>query len=622
MLMDAIRARLAVGLLGAQVPALPEKFRAPVEREGILGLYWQSRKHAQVVAKGKDLEDLAAGLSVAMGRACSQSPRGRDAIENGVLKLDIITSRDVKAVRLSITVLPEESPDLGLWGVAVHDERARADGAADVAVHFSPLDVLLAASAPEPLSRMYQELGRTAPTRWKAEVLRAYSLVEGSPRGPAVRFYRTGPLFEDADGKDVRDAYLQCCRWLLNVQNAEGRFPVDYHPLTRQTSKEHRLRDHFATLEPLLRIYEATLDERMAEAIAKAFRHAEKQVVDAESPPPDEDVEARKPLLKGQPISYVVVKREGRPKGQSEDIATGTAMLLAAECRRAQVFRSGVSGLMRRLGRTLVLLTDRKDVMGRMGFTLTHLMRGESAYEPQTDAPGLSIYALCLLNEVDPDPAWLGTAKAIGRHRLAPDRTPESRTPWDVIGISRLYLATGAEEFCAGAHVLAAALLGGQEETYRLSDDYKDATMVRKERREKLHWPGRAPYLDYEGGFANAAPPDVISAAMRLRALTAAYKVAIVKEPAVLTFRQAVRDATLPMARFIIGRQYRQGNTFYLSNTQLIEGAFRNSVLDMEVRTGASAECIMALMDCMDVLSLGEVTLPPPGQGTTGGTGK
>ena len=259
---------------------------------------------------------------------------------------------------------------------------------------------------------------------------------------------------------------------------------------------------------------------------------------------------------------------------------------------------------------------------GRMGSSWAYLERpAGGVHETHSETPGRAIYALCLLHEQDPSgTAWLSTARRIGRYRLVPDRNTESRTPWDIIGLSMLYLAIRPEEtqkasdydermeFCTGAYVHAGGLLAAIDRAYELG------TVVERKQTVKFHWPGHAPYPDYVGGFADTDPPDVANASVRLSALAAAYKVAIVKEAAreqrAVSFRNVARDVVPAIACFIMRQQFGQGGTFYVPNGRLVDGAFRTSPDNFEVRLSTCAQAMTALMDCITVMEIRRLEVP------------
>jgi len=271
---------------------------------------------------------------------------------------------------------------------------------------------------------------------------------------------------------------------------------------------------------------------------------------------------------------------------------------------------------MRALGLTLVSLTDKR---GRMGYTLNDLKQREPRFEEYTETPGRAIYALCLLSDLDNDPVWKQTALRIGQYRLGPEGRDTTRTPWDVIGLARLYLTTGQENFYAGTYVQASALLGAVGQTYQLvrKKEGIDTHLLKDRRVARFYWPGFETYPDYIGGFTNRTrgnkllPPDVESAASRLRALAAAYKVGIAKDPRALNFRDTIRQVALPIARFLMRHQYQPGNTFYIDKPQVVEGAFRSAPANFRVELSSTCQAISALMDCMEVYELDKHVVPP-----------
>ena len=332
-LMRFLRSQLTVGLRQQTAPT-PPGLRRPFPAQGLLALYWKSRRFARVVGSGESLQKLAVDLSRKMGRALWKSAQGAQALREGTLKLDIALRRRPARLRLDMPVCDPE--ELGLRGVIVHARPAAGKGAAPRWI--SPLEILLFGHEPTLLQLLGTTPGLTVSGRVRTEVFYAYTLAEAKPGGKAYRMYRAGPLYNDLQERDALDAVLRAVAWLLDTQAPNAKFLERYHALTRDTGKRFRIGprrkrrdysvfDHLRAVEPLLRVYEATVDESIAEAAKRALRFAQKQVLTMAEPPRHALAKRRRVRRPAEQVCYV---------GEGTDLARATAMLLTAECRGAQ----------------------------------------------------------------------------------------------------------------------------------------------------------------------------------------------------------------------------------------------------------------------------------------------
>ena len=620
--MRYLRGRLTAGVGGSD-PELPKWLSKPKPTEGILSVYFEGRKVAQAYGKGGSAVELLRNLAQRMGLALWRSPKGQDAARKGALKLDIILERSWKRLPLRLPV--RDAGELGVRGVAVHEISRKEGGAAPVA-YFPGLDMVRHRYESDLLRALYNEAGREPPRRWRSEVFYAYSVVEVAPKGKVYRIYRGGPLLRGARREDIREALLRVGRWIHDAQGADARFLTQYNALTRRAGQPHRVRlsrrrarrgrgapkgrktpydlvEHLSAIAPLYRLYRFTWEPRVAETANRALQFGEKSVVTLDVNPPRPLTAKTAP----RPIQIACI-------GDGRNMTRCTAMLLSAECRRAEFLHSGVTGLTRKLAKTLVQMTN-KD--GTLGFSPRDMLRGESPYEQQVDTPGRAVQALCRLYTLDKRRVWLAAATKIGLARLVPSsRDLGDRGPMDVIAMADLYRAdaANAERFCVGAYVHGGALLARSD---RDRQWLVDAARGRKvdpsldqAKRVLYYWPSLAPYSDYEGGFANWDPPSVRSAARRLRALAAVYSVGLIREPKDLDFRNTIRKIALPIATFIMRHQFRPETQFYLPAPKIVEGAFREGPADFQVRLSTNAECIHALIDALAILSITDARSP------------
>ncbi|HRU05950.1 MAG TPA: hypothetical protein P5137_09270 [Candidatus Brocadiia bacterium] len=609
----AIRASLEPGLKAESAP-LPSPLQTPLPCEGLLTLYCKGARVTMAKASGDSLAQLSARLGVDMGRALWRLSDSASALKEGTLVLDLIYDRKVKSLSPALPVCGPR--DFGLIGLAVASDTP--ESSMDW-TFVSPLDLLRFGQEPT-LLLVLDRISQPLAGRVTTGVFRTRSFVESSPGGQALLLYRASPLSSTPGGftqKDVLASLAALGGWLVATQSADPNSLAEYNPLTRRAENRAPARDkasagsydlalHLRIIEPLLRLYEITGVTTLSDAALQALRLAESQITTVAAPT------GETPGKEPRPAAQVCFL------GTGDEVARCTAVLLTAECRRAQVFKSGVSGLMRGLARALTMLIN-KD--GDMGVSYRDLMRGDAPYEQQTDTPGRTIQALCMMYELDRNKQWLEAATRAGLARLAPRGGKIlERGPWDVIGLAALYRAGApeADRFCAGAYVHAAALLGLAERDRqwfvewvqgRASDGAADIS-----RKVLYFWPGQSPCLDYEGGFANFVPPRVSSAAQRLQAFAAVYKAELIKDPRDKAFRAFIRSNALPMAQFIVRHQYTKENTFYIQDPDVVIGAFRDGPADMVVRLNTNAECALALMSALEILALEDVadpSLPP-----------
>jgi hypothetical protein len=91
----------------------------------------------------------------------------------------------------------------------------------------------------------------------------------------------------------------------------------------------------------------------------------------------------------------------------------------------------------------------------------------------------------------------------------------------------------------------------------------------------------------------------MLSAAAGTCGLAAAYDAASMLQQPAERFPAPVRSAAL----FLMNMQYRPENTFYLTQRDLLLGAFRRSPEDLGLHLGATTESVRALMAAFEVVA-------------------
>lgn len=470
------------------------------------------------------------------------------AINTTLLSVEIATG--TREVKLVLSKPVGALVDVGNEGLAI---TAGAETR-----YFCPLAVLANAGSPSFLESLYKEVAETPPdltaagVRMEAFTTQAY--VEQAPGGELAAFAMGNVAVASVNTDTARRAILTGGAWIMAMRGSDGLFMERYDPVSLRRLPGADAVVQLNAARMLYLLYVAVFDPEVRDAADKTVAIYKKRVLEGEGT---------------APFSFV-------KSGNVAELGPSVALLQALCDRAGATEKMEDRGLMERLGRFIIHMTNRDGAM--------HVwLKKQAANEPppaSTDGTAEeAILALCNLYDLTPEPGnavWRQSAELILAHEVA---------------------AVGADEIPHPRLVEASARL------YAISEDkrYADQCLELAGRLEAhLYRPGKDVSPALVGGFRSEGGPWTMQTAMCIKALAAAYEVAsAAKQP-----DRIDPQAILGSVRFLMAQQFRPENSFYLQRPDTVQGAFRAGARDLLVRIDATRCAVDALLSSLDFVAM------------------
>ncbi len=531
----AVRERLAGG------PALDLRLALDPAVEPLVVVSLSRGQRPAWVAQGRG-ESYSAALEEAIKNLARRSSAVQ--VEEGLLKIDlaawvgaseladrqgrIAIDRSLEGIWLEkggLMLLPEE---LLAWRIVDSKRKLR----------------------PKRLSLYLEEGGRdraSAKLRGPLRRLRFDSFIEGED-GLVERLYRGNLLEPDLSPPALLAAAVAGGEYLLRHQKADGNFHYSYRPKRDNYDEGYNLLRHAGSCFALVELARDSGDRRF---LAGAKLGLQALLKEARSVP-----EAA--TSAGEVLAIVSPGEEAKLGGAA------LALLAMVEYQRLSEDFSWLDQA-RALARFLVFQQEEN------GHFHSKYFFGKPDDEPFESIyyPGEAILALTRLYRIDPDPAWLNTARkgadwliGVRDQGKAVEELPHDH--WLLIALNELASLTVDESYPSQAHKIAHSILVAQRTT--------------------------SPWPDWIGSFYD--PPRSTPTATRAEALVAMSDLVRARGE---NPRRYV-EGLLKMAAFQRRTQFTAQSALYLRRPDLAMGGFRRSLGTWEVRIDYVQHNISALL--------------------------
>ena len=409
-------------------------------------------------------------------------------------------------------------------------------------VFFAPLAVFRQWHKPDIVTALFKEQESRGPfVDFLADCIQATSFVEGHAGGPTLQVYRGNVLRPQPTPDRMLRVLSRAGIRLVKLQREDGAFPGPIHPMGDNVIVGTNDIDvQLRAAITLIRLHQLVGEKTLDDAAERALK-------------------------------YVLIslhndhEREILSVPSRKKAVESSALLLTALCLRAlQDTIPTADGRMQYLGNFLCLMTTRD---GRLYSRVPASRRDKPPYEVQGEAYAEALMALALLQQISPSRTTLGTVDRLAALVSAGSNAPPFPVPRTVEALAEYYKVKQSARQTAVILSLAEKMAKRQIKN--------------------------SPYADYLGGFSKPdLPPDALTTAQTLCALSSAYQIAkVTGRPT-----EVYSDALMPGAMFLANLQFRRENSFFLPLRDWAEGAFRTSPEDLHVRLLENAETIRALV--------------------------
>jgi hypothetical protein len=543
MLLRAVRAEL----LGQKTPDnLPESFRAKANTRVVLSAYRDGGCRGIVCGQEDTLLGAAQGAARQLVAAKAVDPKQSS---NYTLTLDIIA--DMHDVKLESKELIGKFIDIGAEGLAVTSKGQTR--------YFTPLAVLLHASAPTFLEALYGE-GEPPPVLTepgiKTEAFSTVAYVEqGVGQAPLALAYGN-VLLPDVTPAMARRAYLTGANWMLRMQTQDpkdGHFVERYDPLADKRIPGVDVTAELQAAETLLVIYTIVADAELLDAANLTIEMAKrgtKETGGAEVP-----------------SKYVRI-------GLQDEFAPTVALLKALCTKAAAVNKVEELGLMEQLGNFIAEMTSAN---GSVYLALKSRLANEPPPDDSHGAAEEAIMALCGLAQCSPtanQKKWLILAERIAKRQITVLGEKGLPDPRLVEALGRLYVQNDDRNYARQCILMAGRLKGCM---YQQGADVSPM---------------------FVGGIKQEGGPVTRPTALSLKSMVFAWRVATLLDVGDQVDAKAIRAA----GQFVADQQYRAGNSFYLRNATKATGAWRAGVRELTVTLAATRDAVEAMVAYHDFL--------------------
>ena len=477
-------------------------------------------------------------------------PLETDLRAKGVLQIDLV---------MKIEPLPDALPHMlpryitpGFTGLRYATKNQ--------VVYFSPLAVFRQWHKPDIAKAIFQAQESREPfLDFLADCIQATSFVEAQPGRMVMQIYRGNVLHLQPTPDKMLRVLSHAGIRLVKMQREDGSFPADVHPMGVNTAEDvadaketEDLEAHLRAAITLILLYQSTGEKSLDHAADRA-------------------------------LQYVFTSLRNDPKRkilyiptQKKSVET-SALLLTALCLRAlEDPNPTADGRMEYLGNFLCLMTKRD---GRLSSRLPTSGGDKPPYVVLGGPYAEALMALSLLQQISPSRTTRRAADRIAALVSAGGSAPPYPVPRTVEALAVYYNIRPSSRQAEIILSFADKLAQRQVKT--------------------------SPYADYLGGFGKPdLSPDTLTTAQTMGALSAAYRIAQATGHPTETYSETILQGAL----FLVNSQFRHENSFFLPLRDWIEGGFRVSPENLEVRLLENAEAIRALMQAASITAL---TVPP-----------
>jgi AMMECR1 domain-containing protein len=527
---------------------VPAALTQPEERFCLITIFPPQRPLIFAVAKKENLFNSTVEAAAHLAGSALALGCETEELETASIKIDISIKEDLVWPR------SKENPplpfELGVDGLYLEENGQE---------YFLPpgLAILKGISSEGDFVEELNYTYNLPPGQWDEEKTRLYkfrvlSFLQARPRREAVTLFRENVLVTEASPKAIKEALEVAAKRFLELQKEDGSFHFAFHPWAETFDDSHYgIVLHTEAALALLDLYKIKRDGAFLDAAQKALDFTKEHIS-----PPGEDK-----------LRYITWEGE---------VELGASALAAASFATHEDLsrKKRYHQEMLALGDFLLFMQE-KD-----GSFKTYYEAAQNTPErPRAwDAPAQALLALVRIYKATEEEKFLQGARRAARF-LIEDR----ETAWELTGPPP-----------------DAYLIMALEELYRLRPQKEYADYGLKMARciiEEQYTEAGAPYPDYVGGFKGGAHPLTSQAAFRLTGLVGAKRLANLSGQPNEEIEKAIRRTV----KFLLTQQYRQENSFYLTNPQASRGGFRAGPTDGIISLVALERAIRGLCGYLEV---------------------
>ncbi|MBZ0272549.1 hypothetical protein K8I61_10970 [bacterium] len=393
-------------------------------------------------------------------------------------------------------------------------------------------------------------LGEKGWRTFQVSRMSTFSFLQKAPDFAPVVLYRGNPSIQRYSTQDVQDAALRAGRHILQNVEPGGRFRMGYDPIRNESAGflEYDPAYHAAAIYGLSVLFQYSkrleiIDQTKA-PLLWLVRHLDDPVMEPEA-------------------SHVEFLGNAKTSSTAMTLLAITAMppIVMEELGPANV------------NRLAYYLTLMRDEAGRVFPTYFHKLAGYMPRRAPFYTEGPALMALARYYERSPNVDWIAAARTLADRQIAAFEKTGAYDTWTIQGLADMWRIEKDERYARAA--------------LEMADRVFDDQFVRENVR----------YGDYIGGFDNAHPPKTFSTAIRAEALVAAERLARASGVDPSRYQEAVLRAT----GFLLNTQFTKDNSYYTALPDETIGAFRQSLVDSDIRLNAQIHAIVALCGAFDV---------------------
>jgi len=391
------------------------------------------------------------------------------------------------------------------------------------------------------------------------------SFLQHRPDFVPLRVFRDASLIKNFRSSQIGRAAIDAGRYLDKTFNYHSqRFRYRFNPVTLEKSSYTTYNSvlHAGTVYGMVSLYKASQKEEFFNVTHSSMDYLIKRI----SPP------LLEPELLCVKRSYVA------------QLGTSALTLIAlSELPEKLLSNIGIP----RINRLARFISEMQESDGRFyNFYWQRLI----GYMPQKQSAyfaGESLLALVRYYKINPNVEWLHAARSAADFQIKEfERTGKPNT-WTIQGLAELHEIDPQHRYAEACFAMADYLL-----RHQWGNPLKKRRVI---------------YPDYRGGFDNTTPPRTADTARRLEALLAAHRLAFQMDKDTSFYEKSILAATY----FILQNQYRRDNIYWIKLPDQVRGAFRNGLIDPEIRMDTCQHAIVALTGAYDVAYMRETGKVP-----------
>ena len=382
----------------------------------------------------------------------------------------------------------------------------------------------------------------------------AFSVLSVFADGEVVEpLYRGHQYFENFTIADLDNAAILGAEYLTRMVNQDGSFVYEYFPETDTASNDYNILRHAGTTYSMVQVYEKHKDEKLLDAIHRAFTYLINQTE-----------ECTYKSIKGR----CVVEKDNVKVG-----GNGLSILAMTEYQK-------VTGDDRYLSvaqelATWIASTQIED--GRFGVHKLNVRTGVPSDFVSGYYPGEAIFALTRLYQIDKNKKWLDVADKNATYLITiRDKGVEinklNHDHWLLYGLNELHRSRPREIFLEHQRKIVTAI--------------SNAQML------------NVPVPDWKGAYNR--PPRSTPAATRSEGLTAAYM--LEKDFGSQENTEKILRTIREGIKFQLRTLIRPERAIFLKNPQRSLGGFTGTLTDYSVRIDDVQHNISAIVRTADIL--------------------